>query len=81
MNDHAKLRGKEMIGFAHLYLQRCKRESKLDDEIDIRLYTKLVQLDSKLGTTATEQLFCCISHSLKFDLIKVSNKLRVLQLK
>ena len=79
MNDHAKVRGKGMIGFAHLYLQRCKTESKLDDEIDIRLYTKLVQLDSKLGTTATEQLFWCIHFSLRFDLIKVTTKLRVFQ--
>ena len=75
MNDHAELRGEEIVGFAHLYLQRCVTDSKLDDEIDIRLYTKLVQLDSKLGTTATEQLHCCIVYSLRWDLIKVSTKL------
>ena len=62
------------VGFAHLYWARCKRESKRD-EIDIRIYTKLVQLDSKLGTTASEQLNWCTFYSPRLDLIKVSTKL------
>ena len=57
--------------FAGLYLSRHEKESKSDDEIDIQVYTKLLELDSRLGTTAAEQLFDCVIHTQRFDLIKV----------
>ena len=60
------------MGFAHAYLDRCETESKSDDEIDIQVYTKLVELDSRLDTTATEQLFYCVKFTQRLDLIKVS---------
>jgi len=60
------------VGFAHAYLDRCKKESKTDDEIDIQVYTKLVELDSRLDTTAAEQLFSCVKLTQRLDLIKVS---------
>ena len=64
------INNKEVAGFASMYLLRCEVESKSDDEIDIRVYTKLVELDSRLGTTAAEQLFKCLEHT-RWDLIKV----------
>ena len=58
-------------GFANLYLRRFEKESKSDNEIDIQVYDKLVQLDSKLGTTASEQLTCCLVYTTRSDIIKV----------
>ena len=71
MNDHAKLREQGFVGFAHLYLSTYDYESKSDDQIDIQVYTKLVKLDTKLGTTATEQLYWCVHHALSLNLIRV----------
>ena len=62
------------IGFANRYLEKCV-ESNSDDEIDIQVYTKLVELDARLGVTAAEQLFSCVFYSLRLDLIKVSIQL------
>ena len=61
----------DWVGFAHLYLQRCKEKLKSDNEIDIQVYTRLVELDSRLGTPAAKQLHCCLRYSLRLELIKV----------
>ena len=66
-----KLREIFLVGFAHVYLWRCDKESKTENIADVQLYKKLVELDTRLGTTATEQLFKCVFYSLRFDIIKV----------
>ena len=71
INEYERLRGKNWIGFAEVHLNRCKKESKSDDEINIEVYTQLVELDSRLGTTATEQIFTCILHSHRMDFLEV----------
>ena len=68
MNEYESLRKKNLVGFAHLFLWQ---ESKKDDQIDIQVYNKLVELDSKLGTTASEQLHGCIERTSRSDIIKV----------
>ena len=61
------------MGFAHAYFDRLiRQESKSDDEIDIKVYARLMELDSRLDTTAAEQLFYCIQKTQRLDLIKVS---------
>ena len=74
MSDNTELRKENYTGklFAPRYLQQCKNESKSDDEIDIQVYAKPVQLDLNLGMTASEQLFQLFKYSLRFDLLKVS---------
>ena len=57
--------------YAGLYLYRCYQESKSNDEIDIQLFTRLAELDSKLGTTASEQLFHILDKTTRLDIIKV----------
>ena len=53
-------------------MDRWDEESKSDDQIDIEVYTKLVQLDSRLGTTASEQLQWCLNNTPTLsDIIKV----------
>ena len=72
MSGHADLRKKGFVGFADRYLaRRIEQEEKSDDQIDIQVYTKLVQLDSKLGTTASEQLAKCLKFTARSDIIKV----------
>ena len=60
-----------MAGYAQLYLKRCNKESDSNQIIDIELYEKLVELDEKLGLTASEQLFICFWYTTRWDIIKV----------
>ena len=60
------------IGYAHVYLLRCNKESKPHDEIDIDVFTRLAELDSKLGKTAAAQLFQILFQTTRLDIIKVS---------
>ena len=55
LNEYEKFKATGYVGFASQYLQKCV-ESKSDDQINIQVYTKLVKLDSKIDTTASEQL-------------------------
>ena len=71
MNDYYELKKPHFVGYAHVYLYQCVKKSKADDEIDIQVYTQLVQLDSKLGTTASEQLLWCLQYTIRLDIIKV----------
>ena len=59
------------IGYAEQYLDRCNIESKSDKIKDVRVYSKLVELDAKLGTMTAEQLFYCLLYTLRWDIIKV----------
>ena len=71
VNEYESLRKKGWSGFAHVYLERCNKESKLGDKIDVEAYVRLVQLDKKLGRGCSEQLFWCLFFTTKWDLIKV----------
>ena len=73
MNEYEYLRQNNWVGFAEVYLDRFNTESKSNDEIDIEVYTKLLQLDSKLGTRASEQLFGCLSKTSRSGVIKVTS--------
>ena len=59
------------VGYANYYLQECWEESELKNKADMRVYKQLLEIDSKLGTTQSEQLFQCVFNSLRIDLIKV----------
>ena len=60
------------VGYAHYYLGHCYDDSALLNKAENKIYKKLLEIDSKLGTTQTEQLFSCVFHSVRMDLIKVS---------
>ena len=66
------MRKENFIGFADVYLQRCNKESKTGDKVDVELYARLVELDTKLGTGSSEQLFVCLFYTTRWDIIKVS---------
>ena len=72
MNEFDEFKNKNgFIGYANVYLWRCNEESKSHDEIDIDVFTRLAELDSKLGTTAPAQLFQILFHTTQIDIIKV----------
>ena len=59
------------VGYANYYLRECWNESELKNKADVAVYKQLLEIDSKLGTTQSEQLFECVFYSLRMDLIKV----------
>ena len=71
VNDYEELRKVGQVGYAHAYLSQLNKKSKSDDEIDIQVYTKLVELDSKIGTATSDQLEKCLHYTTRSDIIKV----------
>ena len=74
MNEYEVIRKHKWVGFAQVYLDRCNTESKTENIADIQVYTQLVKLDTRLGTTTSEQLFACLFHTTRLDIIKVKIK-------
>ena len=59
------------VGYANYYLLGCRDKSELKTNVDVAIYKQLLEIDSKLGTTQSEQLLECVFNSLRMDLIKV----------
>ena len=70
-DEYDELREEGYVGYAHYYLQESWNKSELKNKADVTIYKQLLEIDSKLGTTQSEQLFKCVFHSLRMDLIKV----------
>ena len=71
MNEYDILRNEKWVGFAELYLNQCNKDSEIENIADTQVYSKLVELDSRIGTTATKQLFECLRYTLRLDILKV----------
>ena len=52
---------------------RCNKESKSNDKINKEVYTKLVELETRLGKKASEQLYECLWNTTRSDIIKVGS--------
>ena len=70
-NEFDVLRELGYVGYANYYLRHCYDESELINKADTTIYRQLLDIDSQLGTTQAEQLFECVKHSVRMDLIKV----------
>ena len=70
-NKYDKLRDAGWVGYASYYLKNCYDTSELVNKANVTIYGQLLEIDSKLGTTQAEQLFECVKHSVRMDLIKV----------
>ena len=70
-DDYDEIREYGYVGYAHYYLEHCWNKSELKNKADVTIYAQLLEIDSKLGTTQTQQLFWCVFYSLRIDLIKV----------
>ena len=70
-DDYDEIREYDYVGYAEYYLQECWNESELKNKADVTIYKQLLEIDAKLGTTQSEQLFWCVFNSLRMDLIQV----------
>ena len=59
------------VGYANYYLLGCWDESELKNKADVEIYKELLKIDSKLGTTQSEQLRWCLAYLPRKDLIEV----------
>ena len=59
------------VGYANYYLSESWDESELKNKAEVAVYKQLLEIDSKLGTTQSEQLFGCVFQSPRKDLIEV----------
>ena len=67
--------GKAKIqGYADYYLAKCWNGSKLANEADVTIYSKLLEIDSALGAPVSRQLWACLSWTTRWDIIKVRIK-------
>ena len=69
--DLDKVREYGYVGYANYYLEECWNESELKNQADVTVYKQLLEIDSILGTTQSEQLIECIHYSAQKDLIEV----------
>ena len=74
--EYEFLRKMHYSGFALVYLSQrsydyLSQRFNPNDVIDKEVYSKLVQLDTRLGTTTSEQLYGCVFHTSNLDIIKV----------
>ena len=60
------------VGYANYYLGNCYDDSALINKAEIETYKELLDIDSKLGTMQSEQLYGCVQMSIRMDLIKVT---------
>ena len=60
-----------LAGFAYYYLAECWDHSKSINKANVTLYKQLLEIDTKLGITQSEQLFACLLKTLRMDLIQV----------
>ena len=58
-------------GYADYYLVRCWNDSTQMNEADPSVYRQLVEIDSLLGTTTSDQLWACLTWTTRSSIIKV----------
>ena len=75
--EYEELREVDFVGYAHYYLKECWDESELKNKADVSIYKQLLEIDTKLGTTQSEQLFECVFNTLRMDLISMIDMAQV----
>ena len=71
ITEYERLKEK-FVGIAHFYLNQYGEQS-ISNNIDIEIYTKLVELDASLRTTAFEHLYWRLNKTTRSDIIKVAS--------
>ena len=70
-----------IYGYATYYLEKCQNNSKVINKADATVFQKLVDIDSTLGTELSDQLYCCLRRTTRWDIIKVWKFLQIKDLK
>ena len=71
VNENKRVKKANYIGYAHFYLSQCHKDSKSDDEFVNEFYAKLIELDTRLGTSSSKQLYYCLKNTIRSDIIEV----------
>ena len=58
-------------GYANFYLVECWNEMTKNNEADASVYRQLVDIDSKLASEYSRQLFCCLAWTTRWAIIEV----------
>lgn len=61
-----------LTGYADYYLVECWNETKLINEANVSVYRQLIYIDTKLGTSTSSQLSCCLNWTTRRDIIEVN---------
>ena len=69
--DYDWIKKRNYVGYADYYLHKCQIDPKLTNEADAMVYQKLINIDTVLGTDASQQLFKCVHWTDRWDIIKV----------
>jgi len=69
--DLDELREDGFVGYAEYYLCACWDKSQLKNKADVTVYKQLLEIDSKMGKTQSEQLRGCLRYSPRKDFIEV----------
>ena len=64
--DYDWIKSEDCVGYAEYYLKQMN-----GDEADPSLYRQLVDIDTGLGTKASDQLFFCLTLTSRPEFIKV----------
>ena len=70
-DDYDEIREYTFVGYGNYYLRECEDESEWKNKADVAIYKQLLEIDSKLGTTQSEQLRWCLRYSPQKALIEV----------
>ena len=69
LREHLVARGVGFdCGLAQIYLEYCDMRETC---ADAHIFTTLIEIDTKLGKTANQQLDWCLTFAIRLDLIKV----------
>ena len=60
------------VGYADYYLVKCWNDLKKINEANASVYRQLIDIDSKLGTSASLQLLYCLCWTNRWEIIQVS---------
>ena len=59
------------VGYANYYVMSCWDEQELTNKAHVTIYKTFLEIDTKLGTTSTEQLFELVFGAVRLDLVMV----------
>ena len=57
-----------IVGYGNFYLMAMKKKCR---DPDVAIYKDLIEIDSRLGTTNSEQLYGCLQNTTSPDIITV----------
>ena len=70
---YATIRKRDVAGYAHLYILQKWDDLLLENKARLGVYSKLYEIDGRLGTKSEIQLWNCCHYAVNIDIITVRN--------